>query len=64
MDRVHLKLPGYEKSNYDSKTLIEQGINDAIRRSAALDTNPAAAWPRHQATWVFRLISKLLPHVV
>lgn len=57
-------MPDYAKNDYDAASLIEEGATIAIERALALDVTPAALWPKHQSTRVFRLVQKLLPHVV
>jgi hypothetical protein len=56
-------LPDYAKGDYDAASLIETGAANAIQRALALDVTPAEPWPKHQATRVFRLVQKLLPHL-
>ncbi len=61
---LKVALPGYAKGDYNAASLIEAGVANAIQRAQALDVTPHAPWPKHQSTRVFRLVQKLLPHLV
>lgn len=55
---IRSKLGSYNESNIDIDT-FKNGINDAIKRSQKLDTNPDHRWPSNPGTHVYRVVVEI-----